>query len=148
MVSVLRSPPANLAPFACSALSAVAQRRREWNRVNAARSRARRKYFMACAEERRESLVRENQALLVLLERSGVDVSASLLRETLDATSASGPSAKESGSVPVMNAAQMEIVNGGLVRLIQSPGEYGAAESEGEGPELACNVCAARLLRV
>lgn len=121
-------------------------RRREWNRINAARSRARRKYFMACIEERREALVRENQAILALLDRSGVPVSAALLRETLDAT-ASAAGARSTGSVPVMNATQMEVVDGGFVRLMQSPAENGESEGEASYPspshdEPACNLVA------
>ena len=113
-----------LSPTVAPALLLPADaRRREWNRVNAARSRARRKYINSCVEERREALVRENHAILALLERSGVAVSASLLQETIEASEPKAGAA----AVPAMNAAQMVVVDGGFVRLTQGPLNDGTA---------------------
>lgn len=62
------------------------ERRRKWNRRNAAKSRARQTQRISCVAERTEQLLRENRRIVSLLESSGVHLQPGQLESTAKVT--------------------------------------------------------------
>ena len=115
----------------------IESRRREWNRLNAIKSRARRKYSLMCVKERREVLIRENSAILALLERTGVEVPTGMFPETAATSDLSLLSDADSTKMvqsSISSAEDTDMTGGRLIRLVQSaPGEKRTAdESTGD----------------